>query len=184
MEFKKVLSLLIKNFDREDVRYGLMGGFSLAMLGIPRTTVDLDFLVHEGDFKKIDKIMKIMSYKLVFKTENVSQYVGKALSLGEVDFVHAFRKYSKKMLKRAQVRKIDDLTIKVLCPEDIIGLKIQAMINDPTRKNRELADIESILDKYKDKIDWGLLNEYFHLFGLDKDFNILIKRYGDIDKGR
>ncbi len=184
MEFKKVLSSLIKNFEEEDVRYGLIGGFSLVMLGIPRTTVDLDFLVHREDLKKLDKIMETTGYKLVFRTENVSQYVGSASTLGGVDFLHAFRKYSKRMLKQAQIRKLDDLTIMVLRLEDIIGLKVQAIANDPIRKNRELADIESILDKYKDETNWELLKEYFHLFDLDEDFNTLVKRYGNIDRTR
>lgn len=35
-----------------------------------------------------------------------------------------------------------EFKIKVLKPEHLIGLKIQAMINDKERANRELVDIE------------------------------------------
>lgn len=183
MKFKKVLSSLIKDFGVQNVRYGLIGGFSLIILGIPRTTVDLGFLIHRDDLKKSDKIMEMKGYKLIFRTENVSQYVGETATLGEVDFVHAFRRYSKKMLRRAQIRKLGDLAIKVLCLEDIVGLKVQAIANDTARKNREPADIEAILAKYRDEANWELLNEYFHLFNLDDDFNILSRRYRDVDRG-
>jgi predicted nucleotidyltransferase len=184
MEFRKILSLLIENFDKEGIRYGLIGGFSLIVLNIPRTTVDLDFLIHKEDLKKLDKIMKIMGYKLVFRTKNVSQYVGKTTSAGEIDFVHAFRKYSKRMLERAEIRKIENLFIKVLRIEDIIGLKVQAIANDLARKNKELADIEAILDKYRIKANWQLLEEYFRLFNLGGEFKILVKRYGNIERRR
>lgn len=181
MEFKKILTYLIKNFEEKNIRYGLIGGFSLIVLGIPRTTVDLDFLVHTEDLEKLDGVMKALGYKLVFRTKNVSQYVSSIKTLGEVDVVHAKRKYSKRMLAQAQMKKFEDLTIKVLGPEDIVGLKVQAIANDPTRKTRELADIESILDKFRKEVNWKLLKEYFQLFDLDEDYKKIVKRYERID---
>ncbi|MEO0129400.1 MAG: nucleotidyltransferase [candidate division WOR-3 bacterium] len=178
MKFRKVLFSLTKNFVKHNVRYALIGGFSLFAFGIPRTTVDLDFLIHRDDLKKLDEIMKNLGYKLIFRTENVSQYVGKNRELGGIDVIHSFRKYSLEMLARARLWKVEDISLKVLQPEDIIGLKVQAIANKPERKNRELADIESILEKFSKNIDWELLKEYFHLFGFDKDFNELRKRYG------
>jgi len=45
MDFEKVLPLIISEFSREKVRYGLMGGFSMGAMGIMRSTMDLDFLL-------------------------------------------------------------------------------------------------------------------------------------------
>ena len=179
MDFRTVLSLLIKNFDENNIRYGLIGGFALILLGVPRTTVDLDFLVHKCDLEKLNRIMGKIGYKLVFQSENVSQYVSDRSSLGEVDFLHAFRNYEIKMLKHSQPMKFNDLSIMVLKPEDIIGLKVQAMVNDIARKNKELADIESILEKCKEQINWRNIKEYFVLFELDEEYKTLENRYGD-----
>ena len=184
MEFKKVLSSLLRSFEEEKIRYGLMGGFSLLVLGIPRTTVDLDFLVHKDDLQKLDGLMERLGYKLFFRTDNVSQYTSPNPELGGVDFVHAFRNYARKMLERVQSRKLEDLVVKVLRPEDIIGLKVQAIANDPLRKNRELADIESIFDKLGNEIDQDLLREYFQVFGMEEEYNHLVKRHGDLNPGR
>lgn len=180
MEFNKVLSLLIKKFDENGVSYGLMGGFALFMLGIPRTTVDLDFLVAQDDLTKINIIMKKLGYRLVFQTENVSQYVNEISALGEIDFLHAFRKYALKMLEHAEAIKLGDSSIRVLRPEDVIGLKVQAIANDVTRRNRELADIESIVEKYSKKINWKQVREYFLLFDLGADFKILKEKYSNV----
>ncbi len=178
MKFRKVLSSLTKNFEKSNIRYGLIGGFSLLVLGIPRTTVDLDFLVNREDLEKLDKIMDELGYKLIFRTENVSQFAGRKEELGGVDFIHGFRKYALEMLSRAEVRKLENIKIKVLQPEDIIGLKVQAIANKPERKNREFADIEAIIERFSKKIDWELVKEYFHLFDFDEDFRKLKKRYG------
>jgi len=183
MNFKEVLSYIAKNFEKNKIRYGLIGGFSLGILGIIRTTVDLDFLIDRRDLSKVDKIMEEKGYRCVFKTENVSQYISDDPDLGEVDFLHAFRKYSLKMLERALKKRVfkNEITVKVLRPEDIIGLKIQALVNDPEREHREYADIGDILSLYGDKIDWGILKEYFSLFKLEKKFKELEERYKNVN---
>lgn len=58
MDFKAVTRILLDNFEKENVRYALIGGFALGALGVPRSTVYIDFLVHRDDLSKIDRIMK------------------------------------------------------------------------------------------------------------------------------
>ncbi|MFN3551228.1 MAG: nucleotidyl transferase AbiEii/AbiGii toxin family protein [Endomicrobiia bacterium] len=183
MDFKTVLKLVIKNFKKENVRYALIGGFALGCLGISRTTVDLDFLVDKDDLPKIDKIMKDLGYKCRYKSENVSQYISPLKIFGEIDFLHAFRKISLRMLENTIEKPIfnGQLKIKILKPEDLIGLKIQAIVNDKERRNREFIDIEELMILYKGNLDWQLLEEYFSLFELKDKFKELKKKYGKIN---
>ncbi|MCA9408482.1 MAG: hypothetical protein KC733_07320, partial [Candidatus Omnitrophica bacterium] len=58
-----------------------------------------------------------------------------------------------------------------------IGLKVQAMINDPQRQKQEMLDIESLLTLENYSVNWKKLEEYFQLFELTDDFNMLKKRY-------
>jgi len=58
-----------------------------------------------------------------------------------------------------------EFEVKTLLPEDLIGLKIQAIYNDP--KNRYLIDapdIQQILVLHQDKMDMNLVREYFRVF--------------------
>lgn len=182
MDFKTVLNLLLGGFQKENVQYALIGGVALGALGLPRATVDIDFLVHRDDLGKIEKLMKANGYNCVFKSENVSQYVSPLEIFGEVDFLHAFREISVGMLKRAIERDIFEgkLKIKVLRPEDIIGLKLQAIANDQTRANREYSDIESAMDYFRANLDWRLIEEYFSIFEQKGKFAELKARYGNI----
>lgn len=181
MDFKTVLDIMLKNFQKGNIRYGLIGGFALGALGIPRATIDLDFLVHREDLAKIDMIMKHNGYECVYKSENVSQYVSAIKIFGEVDFLHAFREISLKMLERASELEIFDgtLKIKVLNPEDIIGLKIQALANNPARQSREYLDIEAIMEQYGKNLDWRRIEEYFLLFEQKKKLGELKTKYCD-----
>lgn len=184
MDFQVALGRILDAFQRQDVRCALAGGFAMAALGVPRATVDLDFLAHRDDMDKIDGIMQATGYQCLFKSENVSQYVSPLKVLGEVDFIHAFRTTSLGMLARATSRDIFDgnLKVKVLEPEDIIGLKVQAMVNDPTRQTQELADIEALMGRFGSKLDWRRMEEYFSLFGQQPRFLELRDRYSHVDR--
>jgi predicted nucleotidyltransferase len=182
MDFVKVIPLITGEFEKEKIEYALMGGFAMGAIGVIRATADLDFVVNAKDLAKIEAIMEKYGYRCVYKSENISQYVSDIKIFGEIDFLHAFRPVSAAMLKRAVTMPIIEgrHTIKVLKPEDIIGLKLQAAVNNPGRKNREYVDIAMIMEHYRQKLDWRLLGEYFRLFNKGKDFKILKERYGKV----
>jgi len=55
--------------------------------------------------------------------------------------------------------------VKTVVPEDVIGLKVQALSNDP--KNRFLidaADIKQLLSLHRDEMNLELVRDYFAIF--------------------
>jgi len=162
MDFKAVLATLLKRFEDRKIRYGLMGGFALGLWGAARATVDLDFLVRREDLEKVTQVMRALGYELKFQSENVSQYVSPLKLFGEVDFLHAFRQASIEMLDRAVEKEIfgGEAKIKVLQPSDLIGLKLQAIKNNPSRKEQDFADIESLVSAQKERLDWTLIESF------------------------
>lgn len=168
MDFKSVLTALLSRFAEREVRYALMGGFALGLWGVGRTTVDLDFLAHRDDGEKIRKIMRELDYECRYESENVSQYISPVKVFGEVDFLHAFRQASLEMLQRAEMKDVFEgaLRIKVLRPEDLIGLKLQAIRNDPLRKEADIADIRLLISAYPGDLDWELIDRYVEVLEL------------------
>jgi len=181
MDFKKVIGILLKIFEEHDIEYAFIGGFALGALGIIRSTADIDLLVHKKDMPTLDRSLGSQRYQLQYRSENVSQYISNIRPLGSIDVLHAFRHHSLSILKR--VRKVsifdDQYTINVLMPEDIIGLKVQSMVNNPERETLELADIELILGKFHNVVDWQLLEEYFELFQCEDYLDTLKVKYGN-----
>ena len=83
--------------------------------------------------------------------------------------------------RRRKVSVFEKHEVYVLQLEDIIGLKLQAMRNDPKREAIDQLDINKILDHLKFKssnINWELLEEYFELFDRKEDFIELKTYYG------
>lgn len=152
----------------------------MGLWGLPRATVDLDFLVADGDMPQVHAIMTALGYSRRYHSDNVSQYVSDLRFWGAVDFLHVFRQASLGMLKRAVTKELYGRTIeiKVAIIEDLIGLKIQAMTNDPIRRSSDLADIETLLDLHKAHLDWDLLEDYFQLFEQTELLQSLKEKYG------
>lgn len=173
MDFRTVLNLLIDEFDKEHVGYALIGGFALGVLGVPRATIDIDLLIYRDDWLKVDGIMKKNGYACVHKSDEVAQYVSALNIFGEVDFLLAHRNIARKMLENADAKEAfaGKQKVKVLKAEDVIGLKIQALVNNADRATKEYADIESLLGYYKKDLDWVLLEDYFKLFGLEDKYS-------------
>ena len=180
VDFERVLKELIRTFELERVRYAMIGGFALGALGAPRATMDLDFLIHQEDLKKAHQALLRLGYQRRFHTQNVSQYASNDSSWGSVDFIHAFRKISLGMLDRSLKKPIfaGTYSVPILQPEDVIGLKVQAMANDVARRNKEMADIEALMSLYRNRLDWARLKEYYSLFGLEKEFKEHQERFG------
>ena len=124
--------------------------------------------------------MKKYYYECVYKTKNVSQFVSYFKPFGEIDLLHAFRDISLSMLARSKEVSVFEgkSKVKVLIPEDIIGLKLQALNNNPARKNKELLDVEEIVAYFKKKLNWDLIKEYFLLFKMEKEYKNFKKKYG------
>lgn len=175
MDFERVLKDLLERFDQSKVRYAVIGGFALGALGAPRATVDLDFLVHHDDLKTLNDILTALGYNRIFHSDNVSQYEGKDQLWGCLDFIHASRKISLAMLERSIVKPVFQgaRRMRVLRPEDIVGLKVQAMVNDPKRRAKETADIEALVAANLIGLDWSRISEFYELFDRKAEFQAL-----------
>ena len=141
--------------------------------------MDLDFLVHLDDLEKLHGSLISLGYSRVFQSENVSQYRHPDAAWGSVDFIHAFRNISLAMLDRAKDVPAfgGTLNLRTAQPEDLIGLKVQAMSNDPERRAQEQNDIERLMQQYGRHLDWRRIQEFYDVFGIGEEAKKLKERF-------
>ena len=168
MNLKEVIKILIARFQKNDIDFVLTGGLALSTMGIFRFTKDIDFLVYDESKKIIHEIMTDLDYqKQEFSSEEIFSYWSPIKALGQVDYLFARRKYTKAMMRRAKKSSVFDgkYKLKTILPEDLIGLKVQAISNDPgNRFPVDAPDIQRILQIKIDEIDMELVRMYFELF--------------------
>lgn len=184
MDFERVLRDLVADFTEREIRYALIGGFALGALGLPRATMDIDFLVARAALPVLDEVMARRQYRLRYRSENVSQYVSDLAPLGQVDFLHAFREISTSMLERAPEVSLfgESLRLRTLRPEDLVGLKVQALANDPRRERQDLADIDRLAERFSAEMDWEGVREYFALFDRLELYDAIRDAHGPADR--
>ena len=175
LDLSGLLRHISEKFTAVGVRYALIGGFALHAAGYNRATGDIDFLVNAEDADALKKVLVVMGYQVLFENENVLNLAAPGQLVGGVDIIWARRKYSLDMLDCA-VLGVD--SIPVVGPAGIIGLKVQAMANDPDRRARDMADIEWLLKAHFKTMDITLIREYFELFGMLPQWDALLGRIG------
>ena len=168
MKLEHVLKMLMERFRAEGIDFALSGGLALSTMDVVRFTKDIDFIVYEEDKEAVERIMTELGYeKQKFSTDEIVSYWSPLKVFGQVDFLLARRKYTRAMMRNADLKPVfgGELQVNTVRPEDLIGLKVQAISNDP--ENRYLIDkpdIQRLLKLHRDKMDMELVREYFRVF--------------------
>ena len=185
MEFLDTLRNICKPLDRSGVSFALIGGLALAMRGVQRATVDVDFLISADDLGAAERLLARAGYERRYRSENVSHYRAPDPDGGRIDILHAFRAHARGMLQRAtRIDVGDDLSLPVAAVEDLIGLKIQAAFNDPSRAQADWQDIRRLLEAAAhrgEEPDWSLIADYLDVFEQSERIDVLRGWHGKTD---
>ncbi len=177
MNFEAVFRLLIEQFQKYEIPFALIGGVAPPAAGHSRATQDIDCLIAQKDEETVKTILSSLGYEILHESKDVLNFGGRLKELGHIDFLLAHRQYAKAMLERAE--EIDVLNntfkIKIVRPEDIIGLKIQSSSNDASRYHQDMADIEAVM-RLKKNLDLELIRGYFKLFDREQELDQILER--------
>ncbi len=185
MDFNYVVDHVVAALDKADIRFALIGGFAMALRGVQRATVDLDFILMLDDLEKADRIFAGAGYTRTYRSDNVSHYESEMAVLGRIDILHAFRASSLSMLDRAdRLRVTDQTSLPVVQAEDLIGLKVQSARNDPKRLASDWNDIQILVQLFareKRPLDWALIADYLDILGQSDHLSMIKDWYGEAD---
>jgi hypothetical protein len=172
-----VIEIIVNELEKAGIDFAFIGGIAVAAAGFPRFTEDIDILINSKDFEKTHTIMLRLDYKPFQTTEEFALYESALKYFGNIDFMLAHRQYSINMLQRAKYKDFygGKLKVKVIDPEDVIGLKLQAFVNNPKR-NQDLVDIENVIKINKTTLDMGRIKEYFSIFNKDALLDEILRR--------
>jgi hypothetical protein len=173
VDLRAVLLLLLRAFDEAGIRQALIGGLALSAHGAARATQDLDFLAEGERDRDVHRILLGLGYECLHRTPDVANYASGDPARGRVDFLFARRSYGRAMLARAAAHPLLGTSVRVVDRADLIGLKVQASSSDPSRRHRDLADIQALL-RADAEVDLARVREYFRLFDREKELEALL----------
>jgi predicted nucleotidyltransferase len=184
VNFTDTLRAVSDKLDASGYRWAVIGGLAVGIYGAPRATVDIDVLLEGGCAVRLDEMLADLGYSLVYRWEESSHFTPTRPDRCPLDFLHARRPHSLGMLERAHRVELGEegLRVPVVEMEDLVGLKVQAMVNDPDRRRGELVDIRALLEaaaSLKRHVDMDRVREYFALFGEEKELQELMRGLED-----
>jgi hypothetical protein len=157
MQLRDVLQTAHRALEEAKVDHALIGGMALGALGINRATADVDIIIDGNDRDSAVQALKTQGFSLLQQTSEVLHFEG----IGFLDLLLANRPLSREMLMHATA--MPTVGMKCLCPEDIIGLKIQAYMNNKKRVYQDKADIKALIERHP-QLDWARIKKYADLF--------------------
>jgi len=153
----------------------LIGGLALAAHQVVRATRDVDFLVDADDADRLHDILLDLGYRCVHRSEDAANYLRGDEGL---DLLYAHRPIARRLLGEASERATALGTLRVIGAEGLIGFKLQALVNNPSR-TRDLDDIRALLRAQRGRLNMAEVHEYFALFDRTELLDELLAQIAD-----
>ena len=138
----------------------LIGGVALAAHQVVRATRDVDFLVDAADADHVHKALIGLGYRCAYRSEDAANYMREDEGL---DLLYAHRPMAQRLLTEAKDRDTALGRVRVISVEGLIGFKLQALTNNPSRL-RDRDDILALLRTHRGRLNMQEVRGYFALF--------------------
>ncbi len=172
MQFDEVLRTWTAFFDREGVRYALIGGLAMRAWGSSRTTEDVDFVVDLSARAQVVAFAEAEGFETLHVSDSYSNHVRGA---ERVDFMYVEPPTADQIFAAANERTfIGDLPLKVARPEHLAAMKAIAIKWNPRRAFRDMSDIGLLLRV--PGVDRTFIRDYFARKGMLGVFDEIEKR--------
>ncbi len=174
--FVNAIVLVLSAARRGRFRAALIGGFALPFHGVQRATGDVDFLVDATGADMLHDALLAAGARCLHRSADAANYGTGSSRLAPVDFIFARREKAREMLRRAKRRPLrsQGVRVPVVDAEALIGLKLQALANQPHRIQDE-ADIQGLFAARAAHLNVEILREYYRMFDREADLHRLLK---------
>lgn len=157
---------------RNNLHFCLAGGWAVSMIGVARTTVDIDILIvldenikkqvlsiFENSFRLIQSHEKEMEFKTITIWRNIVSLKGKQ-EIYMLDLLKADSDFLKSVIERRIEIDFEGTIIPVISIEDLVIIKLASF------RKQDQVDIENLIHSGT-PIDWAYLEATIKKLNLD-----------------
>jgi hypothetical protein len=165
VKFDEVLRTFGERFEREGVRYVLIGGLAMQAWGRSRLTKDIDFAVDAVARDRVISFAESLGYETLHVSEGYSNHAHPDPAWGRVDFMYLYGDTARKIFAAASPKPVvGDAAAPVASAEHLAMMKAVAMKNDPHRALFEGEDVRILMKA--PGVDRKAIRDYFERQGL------------------
>jgi hypothetical protein len=174
MQFDEVLRTFGEFFEREGIRYAIIGGVAVTAWGRARSTKDLDIAVELRVQQQVVAFAESIGYETLQVTSAFSNHVHPDGARGRVDFMYLSYATASRVFDDASLKAVlGGRELPVASPEHLAMMKAVSMANNPHRALYEGEDVRVLLNV--PGVDREAVREYFRRRGLLDLFDAIEK---------
>ncbi len=165
MQFDEVLRTWRDFFEREGIRYAVIGGLAMQAWGRSRFTKDADIAVDLQQQSAVISFAQSQGYETLHISEGYSNHLHPDQHFGRLDFMYVDGVTADRIFASSVVKPIvNDVTLPVASPEHLAMMKVIAIKNNPPRALFEGEDIRLLLSL--PGVDKKIVRDYFERCGM------------------
>ncbi len=169
MLFDEIFRRLAGEIAANNLNLLLVGGWALGAYGVSRQTIDIDFVVSEGELPRLSAAMERLGAAQVFRNSLFAKFRFGKSGGPDVDFLFLDDASMGIMQKESSKLRISDADFAVPSLRHLLGMKLHAVKNSRAmRGSKDMADIEALV--HANNIDVGT-----------QEFHELCRRYANED---
>jgi hypothetical protein len=174
MNFANVLRMFGGFFERERIRYAVVGGVAVTAWGRVRSTKDVDFAIDGHAQGRVVAFAESLGYETLFVSHGFSNHAHSDPALGRVDLMYLRGKTADKVFEMTVDKPLlDDRHLPVASPEHLAMMKGLAMREDENRIRYEGEDVRVLLKV--EGVDIEAVREYYRHLGMLDFIDAIIK---------
>jgi len=172
MQFDEVLRTWRDFFEREHIRYAVIGGLAMQAWGRSRFTNDADIAVERRARERVIDHAESLGYETIHVSEGYSNHLHSKERFGRIDFMYVDTRTADQIFQRAVEKPIaNDVAMVVAAPEHLAMMKIIAIKNNPPRAAYEAEDIRLLINL--PGVDTDSVRDYFDQHGMLEMWNAI-----------
>jgi hypothetical protein len=165
VQFDEVLRTWAEFFERENIRYAIIGGLAMQAWGRSRFTNDADIAVDRDSRNLVIARAEELGYETIHISEGYSNHLHPNRRFGRLDFMYLDRRSADRIFARTRHLPVaGDAVAAVAAPEHLAMMKVIAIKNNPARAGYEAEDIRLLMSL--PDVDTESVREYFERHGM------------------
>lgn len=174
MQFDLVLRTFADFFEREGIRYAVIGGLAMQAWGASRFTKDVDVVVARRNRDGVISFAESLGYETLHAGASHSNHLHAEKPFGRIDIMYVDESTAERLFAATVIRPIvGDFSAPVASPEHLAMMKGLAMKFAPERMRYEGEDVSLLLNL--PDVDVDVVREYYKREGLLELFDAVRK---------
>lgn len=165
MQFDAVLRTFADFFEREGIRYAVIGGLAMQAWGASRFTKDVDVVVARSDAQRVVAFAESQGYETLYAGPSHSNHLHPEKAFGRLDVMYVSHETADKIFSATAEKPIvGQFKGPVASPEHLAMMKGVAMKYAPERSRYEGEDVSLLLNL--PGVDRDAVKEFYAREGL------------------